>query len=149
VTYGVEAFVADGLIVLKKDRREGGRYLRKLELVKMKGAPTPQTESVFTLKDGFKLFPPFKVKPVDKPQRFKPHPDVGQFFSTGSPDLDLMLGGCYPKGSAVLLEVEEHISTLQYHLLGGSNMLEFRHSWKRRNHNSLSRCRCQSYFEEV
>ena len=117
VAYGVEGFVADGLIVLKKDRREGGRHLRKLELVKMKGTPTPQTESVFTLKDGFKLFPPFKVKPVDKPQRFKPQPEVGQFFSTGSSDLDLMLSGGYPKGSAVLLEVEEHISTLQYHLL--------------------------------
>jgi KaiC/GvpD/RAD55 family RecA-like ATPase len=117
VAYGVEGFIADGLIVLKKNRQEGGRHLRKLELVKMKGTPTPQTEYVFTLKDGFKLFPSFKVKPVDKPRRFKPQPEDGQFFSTGSPDLDLMLGGGYPKGSTVLLEVDEHISTLQYHLL--------------------------------
>jgi KaiC/GvpD/RAD55 family RecA-like ATPase len=117
VAYGVEGFVADGLILFKKSRREGGRHLRKLELVKMRGTPTPETEFVFTLKDGFKAFPSFKAKPVAKPQRFKPQPDTAQFFSTGSPDLDVMLGGGYPKGSAVLLEVEEHVSTLQYHLL--------------------------------
>jgi KaiC/GvpD/RAD55 family RecA-like ATPase len=99
VAYGVEGFVADGLILLKKSRREGGRYLRKLRLVKMRGTPTPETEFVFTLKDSFKLFPPFKVKHVEKPQRFKPQPDTAQFFSTGSPDLDVMLGGGYAKGS--------------------------------------------------
>ena len=115
--YGVEGFVADGLILLKKSREEGGRHLRKLELDKMRGTPTPQTEFVFTLKGGFKLFPPFKVKQVEKPQRLKPQPDTAQFFSTGSPDLDEMLGGGYPKGSAVLMEIEEHISTLQYHLI--------------------------------
>jgi circadian clock protein KaiC len=115
--YGVEGFVADGLILLKKSRREGGRYLRKLRLVKMRGTPTPETEFVFTLKDGFKLFPSFKEKHVEKPQRFKPQPDTAQFFSSGSSDLDVMLGGGYPKGSTVLMEIEEHISTLQYHLV--------------------------------
>jgi len=118
VAHVIEGFVADGLIYLKKYRLEGGRHLRQLELVKIRGTPTPETEFVFTLYDRFKLFPSFKVKPVDKPQRFKPQLDTAQYFSSGSPDLDMMLGGGYPKGSTVLLEVEEHVSTLQYHLLG-------------------------------
>jgi KaiC/GvpD/RAD55 family RecA-like ATPase len=117
VAYGAEGFVADGILLLKKNHLEGGRHLRLLEIVKMRGTPTPETQIVFTLKDGFKAFPAFKAKPIDKPQRFKPQPDTEQFFSSGSPDLDVMLGGGYPKGSAVLLEVDEHISTLQYHLL--------------------------------
>ena len=117
VAYGAEGFVADGILLLKKNHLEGGRHLRLLEIVKMRGTPTPETQTVFTLKDGFKAFPPFKAKPIDKPQRFKPQHDTEQFFSTGSPDLDVMLGGGYPTGSTALIEIEEHISLLQYQLI--------------------------------
>ncbi|MEM2327017.1 MAG: ATPase domain-containing protein [Candidatus Bathyarchaeia archaeon] len=113
---GIEEFVADGIILLRRTRLDG-RLLRDLEILKMRGTPTPETQAVFTLKDGFKVFPPFKPKPIEKPRRFEPQPDTEKYFSTGSPDLDNMLGGGYPKGSLVLIEIDEHVSTEQYHLI--------------------------------
>ncbi|MEM2424840.1 MAG: hypothetical protein QXM00_10275, partial [Candidatus Bathyarchaeia archaeon] len=104
-------------IILLKRSRLDGRILRELELFKMRGTPTLETRVVFTLKGGFKVFPPFKAKPVDKPRRFQPQPDTEGLFSSGSPSLDEMLGGGYPRGSPVLIEVDEHVSTLQYHLI--------------------------------
>ncbi|MBS7629812.1 hypothetical protein KEJ23_07625, partial [Candidatus Bathyarchaeota archaeon] len=35
--------------------------------------------------------------------------------STGSPDLDLMLGGGVPRGSSIMLEIDEKTSTTAYH----------------------------------
>ncbi|MEM1585826.1 MAG: ATPase domain-containing protein [Candidatus Bathyarchaeia archaeon] len=114
---GLEEFVADGIILLRRSEFEGGRFLREMEILKMRGTSTPEARLAFTLKGGFKAFPPFKPKPIEKPSRFQPQPDTEEFFSSGSPDLDEMLGGGYPRGSTVLIEIEEHISTLQYHLI--------------------------------
>ncbi|MEM2913748.1 MAG: ATPase domain-containing protein [Candidatus Bathyarchaeia archaeon] len=114
--FGIEEFIADGIILLRRSRLDG-RILRELELFKMRGTPTPETEAVFTLKDGFEVFPPFKAKPIEKPCGFQLQPDREDFFSSGSPSLDRMLGGGYPRGSTVFIEVDEHISTLQYHLI--------------------------------
>ncbi|MBS7636587.1 AAA family ATPase [Candidatus Bathyarchaeota archaeon] len=116
VVFGAEGFVADGLIRLKRKSLEH-RLLRELEIFKMRGTPLSETLLVFTLKDGFKAFPSFKAKLVDNPQRFQPQPDTRGFYSTGSPSLDVVLGGGYPRGSAVLIEIGENVSTLQYHLL--------------------------------
>lgn len=114
--FGIEEFIADGIIFLRMNRLDG-RPLRELELLKMRGTPTPETQAVFTLKDGFKVFPPFNVKPIDKPCKFQPQPDSEEFFSSGSPSLDEMLGGGYPRGSIVLIEVDEHVSMPQYRLI--------------------------------
>jgi circadian clock protein KaiC len=113
---GIEEFVADGIIVLKRgflDRRP----FRELEILKMRGSPTPEVQAVFTLKDGFRVFTPFKPKPVERPSRFRPRPDAEDVFSSGSRDLDKMLGGGYPRGSTVLIEVDGRITTLQHHLI--------------------------------
>jgi len=121
---GVEEFVADGIIVLRK-RRLDGRLLRDLEILKMRGTPTPEVQAVFTLKGEFKAFPPFKPKPVENPRRFKPQPDKKEYFSTGSQEMDKMLGGGYPRGSTVLIEIGEQISTLQYHLISAPTAWNF------------------------
>jgi len=121
---GIEEFVADGIIMLRRTRMDG-RLLRDLEILKMRGTPTPENQAVFTLKDGFKVFPPFKPKPIEKPRRFQPQPDTEEYFSTGSPSLDEMLGGGYPRGSAVLIEIDEQISTLQYHLIAAITACNF------------------------
>lgn len=116
MSFGVEGFVADGILHFKKGS-VWHRPLRELELLKMRGTPTPETHLAFTLKDGFKAFSSFKAKTVCKPQRFKPQPDTQDFYSTGAPSLDEMLGGGYPRGAPVLIEIGEGVSTLQYHLL--------------------------------
>jgi len=113
---GVEEFVADGIIVLKK-RLFDGRPLRELEILKMRGVPTPEAQAVFTLRGGLKVFSPFKPKAVEVPRRFKPRPDSEERFSTGSPDLDELLGGGYPRGSLALIEIDGRVSIQQYHLI--------------------------------
>jgi KaiC/GvpD/RAD55 family RecA-like ATPase len=112
----VEEFVADGIIVLKKSKIEN-KPLRILEILKMRGTPTPEARALFTLKDGFKVFLPFTYKTTERKNRFKPQPDTEGYFSTGSPDLDKMLGNGYPRGSTVLIEIDKRISVLQHHLI--------------------------------
>ncbi|MEM2588139.1 MAG: ATPase domain-containing protein, partial [Candidatus Bathyarchaeia archaeon] len=115
---GIEEFVADGIIHLRRNELESGRIIRDLEILKMRGAPIYEARNVFTLKGGFKVLPPFEARFTEKPSRFNPIPDKGDYFSTGSPNLDEMLGGGYPKGSSVLIEIADpYVSTLQYHLV--------------------------------
>lgn len=115
---GIEEFVADGIIHLRRNELEGGRIIRDLEILKMRGAPIYEARNIFTLKGGFKALPPFEARFTEKPSRFNPIPDKGDYFSTGSPNLDEMLGGGYPKGSSVLIEIADpYVSTLQYHLV--------------------------------
>ncbi|MEM2634795.1 MAG: ATPase domain-containing protein [Nitrososphaerales archaeon] len=113
---GIEEFVADGIILLKRELLDG-RVLRELEVLKMRGSPIFESKFIFTLKDGFKVFSPFKVKLIEKLSRFESRQDTKEYFSTGSQSLDEMLGGGYPRGSGVLIEISEYVSTLQYHLI--------------------------------
>jgi hypothetical protein len=122
--FGTEEFVADGIIVLKRNWLDG-RILRDLEIFKMRGTPTPDAWAVYTLKDGFHVYPAFKPKPVDKQCRFKPQPDTGEFFSSGSQCLDRMLCGGYPRGSLALIEIDEYVTTLQYHLITATTAWNF------------------------
>jgi len=69
---GIEEFVADGIIVLRRRLLEGNP-LRELEILKIRGSPTPRAHVVFTLKGGLRVFSGFKARPVEKPSRFKPH----------------------------------------------------------------------------
>jgi KaiC/GvpD/RAD55 family RecA-like ATPase len=113
---GMEEFVADGVLRLRAGELEG-RLFRDLEIVKLRGTRLSERKLAFTLEGGFKAFPPFKLKPVEKPSRFKPIPDKPDKYSTGVKDLDGMLEGGLLKGSIVLLELDEKASTIMYHLL--------------------------------
>ncbi|MCS7140523.1 MAG: AAA family ATPase [Candidatus Nezhaarchaeota archaeon] len=122
---GIEEFVADGIIQFRRDKYEGGRFLRALEILKMRGAPIQEANVIFTLKDGFKAFTPFRPKTIRKPSRFQPQPTIETFFSTGSPSLDEILEGGYPRGATVLIETDEHVSLEQYSLLITPTMWNF------------------------
>ena len=113
---GMEEFVADGVLRLRAGELDE-RLFRDLEIIKLRGARLKERKLTFTLEKGFKAFPPFKLKPVEKPSRFKLIPDKPDKYSTGVEDLDDMLEGGMPKGSVVLLELDEKVSTLMYHLL--------------------------------
>lgn len=113
---GVEEFVADGVIILKTSEIDG-RLIRDLEIMKLRGTELHEKKAVFTLKDGFKVFPSFKAETIEKPKKFQPILDLPGRFSTGVPEFDQLLGSGFPRGASVLLEVGEHITTLQYHLI--------------------------------
>jgi KaiC/GvpD/RAD55 family RecA-like ATPase len=124
VGLGVEEFVADGLIRLRSTYLEG-HLLRELEVAKLRGVRIHERRMVFTLEGGFKAFPPFKSKPVGEPRRFQPIPDPPGKYSTGSKDLDEMLGGGLSKGDTVLLEIIEKVSMPEYHLIVVPMILNF------------------------
>ncbi|MEM2888637.1 MAG: ATPase domain-containing protein [Candidatus Bathyarchaeia archaeon] len=111
---GMEEFVADGVLLLRASEIDG-RLFRDLEIKKMRGTRITESTLAFTIYDGFKAFTMFRDKPL-KGGVFQPIPDGTDRFSTGIPDLDSLLGGGYPKGSTVLLEIDLNVSTLQYHL---------------------------------
>jgi len=112
---GPEEFVADGVIMLRRDRLEN-RLLRDLELMKLRGTELRENELVFTLKGGFKVLPSYAPKSVDRPKRFEALAAQPRAYSTGSRDLDEVLGGGVPKGTTMLLEIDERVTTLEYHL---------------------------------
>lgn len=124
IGFGVEEFVADGIIRLRVGEVDG-RLIRDLELVKLRGTEIIERRLPFTLKGGFKAFSAFKPKPIEEPRRFKPIPDPPGRFSTGSGDLDRAIGGGVPRGAIALLEIDEKISAREYHLFTAPMVSEF------------------------
>lgn len=124
IGFGMEEFVADGVIILRS-RELDGRLFRELEFVKLRGTELKERKLAFTLKGGFKVFPPFTLKQIEKTKRFQSIPDVPGRFSSGSKDLDEMLGGGYSRGSVVFLEIAETVSTQEYQLFLDPTILNF------------------------
>ncbi|MEM2998812.1 MAG: ATPase domain-containing protein [Thermoproteota archaeon] len=121
---GMEEFVADGVLRLRAGELDG-RLFRDLEVLKLRGTKLGEHRLAFTLEKGFKAFPPFKPKPIEKPRRFQPILDTAGKYSTGSKDLDKLLDGGFDNGEAVLLEIGERISIGDYHLVLVPMMLNF------------------------
>ena len=115
IGYGFEEFVASAVILLERIMLED-KFLRRLRIIKLRGAEVPNPRACFTLKNGFKAFPPLKIRLPEKPVKFQPIPDPPDMHSTGISDLDKILGG-YPKAGLILLQVDIRISPRQLHLL--------------------------------
>ena len=112
IGYGFEEFVASAVIFLEKDMVDG-RFLRRMRIEKLRGAPVPNNRACFTLAKGFEVFPPFRIPKLESPQKPEPPKDPPGRYSTGIPDLDEHIGG-YPKGSSILLEIDPRVTREQY-----------------------------------
>lgn len=105
----IEEFVADGVVVLKKDDYEG-RLIREIEIEKLRGTRFENQRFLFTLNKGFQVFPPFSHKEVEDPQEFEPDRGTKTHYPSGIPELDEILGGeGYPRGCSVLYELGENV----------------------------------------
>lgn len=104
---GVEEFVADGIIALRRETLNGGVF-RELEIIKMRGTLIERPLHAFTLHRGFRVLPIFRNKPIGHPKRYRPNPDHDGHYHTGSPGLDEITGG-YRKGDTVFFELGENI----------------------------------------
>ncbi|MFQ5871127.1 MAG: gas vesicle protein GvpD P-loop domain-containing protein [Candidatus Geothermarchaeales archaeon] len=102
-------FQADGMVALSLEEVEG-RTLRVLDLRKLRGIRIGQRKQLFSLDRGrFHYLPPFNSKGFGKEVGWKTIPDSKTHFSTGCVALDRLLGGGYPRGGTVLLEVHPHV----------------------------------------
>ena len=105
---GIEEFVVDGIIILRRQMRDG-YTIRKLEIAKMRGTRIKESRRIFTLHEGFKVFTPLRTEPViGKPRRFNPIPNQTDRFSTGHRQLDEILGG-FRRGDTILVELGKDI----------------------------------------
>ncbi|MEX2722503.1 MAG: ATPase domain-containing protein [Candidatus Freyarchaeota archaeon] len=102
-------YLVDGVVLLKRELLNG-ELLRVLQMNKLRGVPCKKCFYIFTLEGGvFRHFEPFKIQSPLEKKRFEPLPDSETHFSSGSRDLDNILGGGYEKGSTILLEVGKNV----------------------------------------
>ena len=103
--FGMEEFVADGIITLGRSQDD----FRTLTVRKMRATRVYETNRFFTLDNGFQVLQHQPWRPtIKKPVAWMPIHDDNTPFSTGSMDLDTLLGG-YPKGGYIVLEVEANV----------------------------------------
>jgi KaiC/GvpD/RAD55 family RecA-like ATPase len=113
---GIEEFVADGVIILRRRKIEG-RLARELEITKLRGTRIDSPTHPFTLDGSFVVFPSFSHKSLAQLRRLERVPDSDSNFSTGNRSLDAILGGGYTKGALALLEVGEAIPLTAFGVL--------------------------------
>jgi len=105
----IEEFVADGVIVLRKDNYDG-RLIREIEIEKLRGTRLERQKFLFTLHKSFQVFPPFSPKETEDPKPFEPTRGTKTHYPSGIPELDEILGGeGYPRGCSVLYELGENV----------------------------------------
>src|SRR5467141_1710224 len=97
--------LADAILILRQKVIDD-RRLRELEIRKLRGVPIRQDQYLFTLAGGrFQYLEPFDFKLPAATAMFRPLGNTETHMSTGSRDLDALLGGGVPRGSTVLLEI--------------------------------------------
>jgi len=116
IGYGFEEFIASAIILLKS-RIIDGRIYRELLISKLRGARIRNPLTCFTIREGLRVFTPWKVRGELFTKPYQPISEPPQGYSTGIPVLDDALGGGLRKGSTVLIELDPEVSYEQYHLL--------------------------------
>jgi KaiC/GvpD/RAD55 family RecA-like ATPase len=104
VDYGIEEFVSDNVILLRK-RIIKGRVLREMEILKSRGIRVAYPLIPFTLHGGFDAFDPYMEWMEREPPGFKPVKPKAGYLSTGIEDLDKLLGGGLAPRSYSTIEV--------------------------------------------
>jgi len=110
---GIE-YLADGLISMERGEIEE-RRVRYIHLEKLRATEISQPFYPITLKDGkFNSFLPW-VGGKSSHSKWEIENVKEEFFSTGVPDLDELLGGGFKKGSYNGFEVGEGVSREEYY----------------------------------
>ncbi|RJS88237.1 hypothetical protein CW705_09385 [Candidatus Bathyarchaeota archaeon] len=110
IGYGIEEFLADVVLLLKR-RDYDGVPLRELSILKNRWAEITHPNYVFTLKNGFQVLLPLAIKTVEQPiGKYRVIPHKEDVFSTGIRDLDNLLGEAFRKGCYNLLEIGKDVA---------------------------------------
>jgi len=117
-------YLVDGVVTLNMKTIDG-RRIREIELMKLRGTGINRPKYFFTLLDGkFRSFKETKPQ-ITEVKRTEPLPDTETHFSTGIEDLDKILGGGYPKGGVVQLELDGNILEMDYAPFIAATILNF------------------------
>jgi KaiC/GvpD/RAD55 family RecA-like ATPase len=103
--------LVDGIVTLSSSEIEG-RITRTFSVNKMRGQRVMINRGLFSLDGGRFTFVPYKVPRTGEgshvlPASPIPHPQ--SLYSTGSSDLDEMLGGGIKRGSFMLMDIDSNV----------------------------------------
>jgi KaiC/GvpD/RAD55 family RecA-like ATPase len=115
---GSEEFVADGVLNLRLT------VPRELEIRKMRGTRLKRRSLLFTIDTGFNVATT-TLRAPETPKKWKSVPDNGDLISTGSRDLDKILGGGFPRGTYAVVEVSQDVTVSEVRLLSVPLTLNF------------------------
>ena len=109
-------YLVDGVVDLNADEEDSKR-MREISLEKLRSVHIAQPKYVFTLNRG--KYRSFDINDniSDMVGKWDPIPDPPGKYSTGTPDLDVLLGGGFRKGSYNVLELDPHVSLDDFYLL--------------------------------
>jgi KaiC/GvpD/RAD55 family RecA-like ATPase len=117
-------YIVDGVVSFSKIEHEK-RRIREINLSKLRATEIRQPSYLVTLLDGrFLSFEPY-APDFSKPKIWEPIPDTEEFYSTGIPDLDTLLGGGFRKGSYNVIEIAENVSGEDYYSIVRPILLNF------------------------
>ncbi len=101
--------LADAILVLHEEAIDD-RRVRELEIRKLRGLPIRQERYPFTLAGSrLRYLEPFEFSLPGQTSMFRPLENTPTHMSTGSRDIDALLGGGVPRGSTVLLEIRGEV----------------------------------------
>jgi len=116
-------YLVDGVVLLDKRDIEG-RRVREVRLDKLRATEIRRQAYLVTLRDGrFRAFEPYR--PGGAAQKWAGVPDTTTHYSSGTRDLDELLGGGFRKGSYNVIEVAENVTTEEYYSLVRPVLLNF------------------------
>jgi len=118
-------YMVDGVVNMEMGEVDR-RRIRELTIEKLRGEPVDQHRYLFTLHGGrFRHFSPFRPPGSYKPAEWEPVPDAAGVFSTGTVALDTILGGGYPKGSNIVVELLNNLPEGVYKMVVFPTALNF------------------------
>jgi len=124
IGWGVEEFVADGIIQLRRGEVDG-RLFRSFCLLKMRGMEIANPTHIFTLSGGFRVFRQNSMIVPEKIQPWKPIPEAEGCISTGNKDLDDILAGRIRPGCVLTLEVATDVPFAAFSSVAASLQANF------------------------
>lgn len=104
--------LVDGIVTLSSGEMEG-RTSRSFTVNKLRGFRVPLNRGLFSLENGrFSILPPAvpQNETIESPKLPSPIPHPSGMFSTGSRDLDALLGGGMRRGSFMLIDLDSSTS---------------------------------------
>lgn len=105
-------YLVDAVITLRDDEYNG-RRLRIAEWNKVRAVEIPRKRQLFTLSGGrFRIFEDLVSTPpaASRHKKFKPTLHNPNYYSTGSEDLDILMGKGVSPGSSVLIELGKTVN---------------------------------------
>ena len=117
-------FLVDGVVYLDKSAKDG-RIVRIMRLEKLRGTRIIQPSYLITLNRGmFTSFDPFE-KSMEGMESWAPIPDTPTHYSTGIENLDALLSGGYEPGSYNVIDIDENVTSEEYHAILVPLLLNF------------------------